>query len=130
MNQIIVVGNVGNAEFSYTKTGKAVLKFSVAVNKHWKGADGERKEETTWFKVTVWEKYAEALSAIIRKGSLVMVQGEVSVSAYLDKAGEAKASLEVRATNVQNFTPKSRSATGTEPDTNVSGETEMEDMPF
>jgi single-strand DNA-binding protein len=95
--QTIVVGNVGrDPEMSYTPQGIAVCKFSVAVNKV-TGKGENRKEKTTWFRVTVWRERAETASQYIKKGMRIMVIGEVDVSAYTDKQGQPAASLELTA---------------------------------
>jgi single-strand DNA-binding protein len=95
--QIIIVGNVGrDPELSYTPQGVAVAKFSVAVNKV-TGKGENRKEKTTWFRVTVWRERAETVSQYVKKGMKIMVIGEVEVSAYIDKSGSAAATIELTA---------------------------------
>jgi single-strand DNA-binding protein len=95
--QTIIVGNVGrDPEMNYTPQGIAVCKFSVAVNRV-TGKGENRKEKTTWFRVTVWRERAETASQYIKKGMRIMVIGEVDVSAYTDKSGQPAASLELTA---------------------------------
>ncbi|MBX3085253.1 MAG: single-stranded DNA-binding protein [Anaerolineae bacterium] len=95
--QVIIIGNVGrDPELSYTPQGVAVAKFTVAVNKV-TGKGETRKEKTTWFRVSVWRERAETASQYIRKGSKIMVIGEVDVNAYIDKNGAAQATLELTA---------------------------------
>lgn len=95
--QIIIIGNVGrDPELSYTPQGVAVAKFTVAVNKV-TGKGDERKEKTTWFRVSAWRERAETANQYLRKGSKVMVIGEVEVNAYIDKQGAAQATLELTA---------------------------------
>ena len=95
--QVIIVGNVGrDAELKYTPQGVAVCDFSVAVNKV-TGKGENRKEKTTWFKVTVWRERAETASQYIKKGMKIMVIGEVDARAYTDKAGQPVASLDLTA---------------------------------
>src|SRR5260221_4468265 len=95
--QVIIIGNVGrDAELSYTPTGIAVAKFTVAVNKV-TGKGENRKEKTTWFRVTIWRERAETASNYIKKGMKIMVIGEVDSSAYTHKQGQAIATLELTA---------------------------------
>lgn len=97
--QVIIVGNVGrDPELTYTPQGVAVAKFTVAVNKV-TGKGETRKEKTTWFRVSVWRERAETASQYIRKGSKIMVIGEVEVNAYIDKNGAAQATLELTASD-------------------------------
>lgn len=102
-NQITLVGNVGQSpEMRYTPSGQAVTSFSVAVNKSWVGADGQRQDKTLWFKVTCWRKLAETVSEHLSKGQLVLVVGEVEEARpWTDRDGNNRASLEVTASNVR-----------------------------
>lgn len=93
--QLIVVGNVGrDPEFQYTPQGIAVCNFSVAVNKV-TGRGEDRKEKTTWVRVTCWRERAETASQYVKKGMSIMVIGEVSVHAYMAKDGSPAAALEM-----------------------------------
>jgi single-strand DNA-binding protein len=95
--QCIAVGNVGrDPEFKYTPQGIAVCSFSLAVNRV-TGRGENRKDETTWFNVTIWRERAETASQLIRKGSKIMVIGEVKARAYTDKNGQPAASLDLTA---------------------------------
>ena len=60
LNKVMIIGNVGNdPEMRFTPNGKPVTSFRVATNRVYSSADGERKEETEWFNVVVWNKLAE-----------------------------------------------------------------------
>lgn len=110
--QITILGNVGNdPEMRYTQNGKAVTSFTVAVNKAWTGADGQKQEKATWFKISCWEKLAEITSAHVTKGMQVMVIGEVSTQAFTDKTGVNRASLELTAKEVKFLGSKADNAT-------------------
>lgn len=101
---ITIVGNVGkDAEMRYTKEGIAVASFSVATERV-TGKGDTKNKVTTWFKVTVWREKAETASKFVKKGMKILVSGEVSTSAYIDKSGEAKASLEVTANDMKFLT--------------------------
>lgn len=95
--QITLVGNVGkDAELRYTSAGVAVASFSMAVSKTIGGGE-ERREITTWFKVTAWRQLAEIVGEYVKKGGRVLIVGEIAASAYIDKSGKAQATLEVTA---------------------------------
>lgn len=94
---ITIIGNVGgDPVLSYTPQGVAVAKFTVAVSKKW-GKGDQRQEKTTWFRVTVWRESAEVLVKYVRKGSKIMVVGEIAANAYTDRNGQLQASLELTA---------------------------------
>jgi len=102
-NKTVIVGNVGrDAEMRYTQDGVAVTSFSVAANRKWNNADGSKGEKATWFKVTAWRKLAETCNQYVKKGMLVLVEGEIDASAYLPKdGGDPRASLELTAREVK-----------------------------
>jgi len=78
-NKTTIVGRVGrDPEMRYTPSGKAVTNFSVATSRKWKDANGEKHEETTWFKITTWDKAAETHNQWVKKGDLIMVEGALS----------------------------------------------------
>ncbi len=87
LNKIMLIGNLGrDPELSYTPSGSAVTKFSVAVSRRWtEKASGERKEETQWFNVVAWEKLAETCNQYLRKGSKVYLEGRMTSRKYTDK---------------------------------------------
>ena len=96
----IIVGNVGkDAEMRYTPTGVPVTSFSIAVNRRWTSASGEQQEKTTWFRVTCWRKLAETAAQWVKKGKLLLVEGEVEAQAYIDREGTARGTLELTASN-------------------------------
>lgn len=98
---LTIIGNVGrDAEMTYTLSGIAVAKFTVAVNKV-AGKGDEKREKVTWFRVTVWRERAETISQYVKKGMKVMVVGEIGVSAYQSKDGSPAATLELTAYDVK-----------------------------
>jgi single-strand DNA-binding protein len=103
----IIVGNLGkDPEMRYTPAGLPVASFSVAVSRRWTNRDGAPQEKTTWFRVTCWRKLAELTAEYLKKGSRVLVEGDVDASAYTDREGNARASLELTATNVRFLSAK------------------------
>src|SRR5579864_4023475 len=105
---LVIVGYVGaDAEIHYLKDGTAITNFSVAVNKHVRNAEGARAQKTTWFSVALWGERGENLVSYLKKGTLVLVTGEVSADAYLDKQTHSPvASLKVSVDWVQLLSPK------------------------
>jgi single-strand DNA-binding protein len=99
----IIVGNVGrDPELRYTQSGVAVCSFSVAVTTRWSDSQTkERREKTKWFRVSAWRGLGETCNTYVRKGMQIMVTGTVDASAYTNQAGEAAASIELTARDVQ-----------------------------
>lgn len=122
--QTIIIGNVGRApEMRYTQTGVAVCNFSVAVTERWTDAQTkEKRESTNWYKVSAWRQLGETCNTYVTKGMQIMVVGTVEAKAYINQAGEAVATLELTARDVQFL--GSREGTGERARDNG------EDMPF
>ena len=85
----MLIGNAGrDPEMTYTPSGSAVTKFTLAVSRRWNDkASGEKKEETTWFNLVAWERLAETCSQYVHKGSKIFVEGRFVQREYTDKDG-------------------------------------------
>ena len=101
MSDITTVGNVGEPTLKFTPNGKPVLEFSLAENHSKKNAQGGWDEDgTTWRRVTIWEKKAEALAEILKKGDRVIVTGSERLREFQAKDGTTGKSLEVNARDI------------------------------
>lgn len=129
--QCIIVGNLGrDPEMRYMGDGTPVTSFTVAVNRRWTSADGSQGEKTWWFRVSCWRRLAETTNQYLRKGSPVMVIGEVDASAYIPReGGEPRATLELTAREVK-FLPRGGTGTGEETGAGMDYATDEEDIPF
>ncbi len=127
--QCIIIGNLGrDPEMRFTPDGTPVTNFNVAVNRRWTNADGSQGEKTTWFRVTCWRRLAETTNQYLRKGSAVMVIGEIEASAFLGQDGQPRAMLELTARDVR-FLPRGTGA-GEEAGAGMDYPQEEEDIPF
>lgn len=100
-NLAVIVGNVArDPEVRYTASKQPVAKFAVAVNRKWKGQNGEIHEEVDFIPVSAWGAQAENCEKYLRKGSAVLVEGRIRVSSY-EKDGQKRTFTEVVARNVQ-----------------------------
>jgi len=119
--KIIFAGNLGrDPELRYTPTGQAVANLSVAVNRQYTNSNGEQVKITTWFRVTVWGKQAEACNQYLRKGSKVLVEGRLnpdpatgSPRIWTRQDGTAGASYEVTAQTVRFLSSRAEDAAET-----------------
>lgn len=101
MSDITTVGNVGEPTLKFTPNGRAVLEFSLAENHSKKNQSGGWDEDgTTWRRVTLWEKKAEALAEVLKKGDRVIVTGSERLREFQAKDGTTGKSLEVTARDV------------------------------
>lgn len=108
--KIIIVGNLGrDPEMRYMPDGTAVTNLSVATNRRWTDRNsGEPREETTWFRVSVWGRQAEAVNQYLSKGSGVLVEGRLETDPdtggprlFTRQDGTVGASYEIRAFQVR-----------------------------
>jgi len=101
INQIYLVGNVSQEpELKHTKTGTAVLNFSMATNRSVQNEKKEWDNIPTFHRVIVFGKIAEFLADRLHKGHLVTVQGRQENRSYEDKDGVKKYVSEVIANSI------------------------------
>src|SRR5713101_2779416 len=107
LNKILLIGNLGkDPELNVTADGTPVTKFSLAVNRAYKSASGERKEETEWFNIVAWRQLAELTERYLHKGSKVYIEGRLQQRKYTDRDGVQRTSVEVIASDVEFLTPR------------------------
>ena len=134
--RIVIVGNLGrDPEMRYTPQGTAVTSMNVATSRKYATADGTTKEETLWFRVSVWGKQAGTVNEYLSKGSKVLVEGALvgdetgNPRIWTDKDGKPRASFEIRASIVR-FLSKSEKQTEVASDTAQGVENEPVADPF
>jgi single-strand DNA-binding protein len=96
MNRAILYGNVGkDADTKHLESGKVIAKFSLATNKSYTNQSGEKITETQWHNIVCWGKTAETADKWIKKGSSIIVEGEIQYRQYDDKDGVTKYITEI-----------------------------------
>jgi single-strand DNA-binding protein len=91
LNKVLLIGNLGkDPELSYTASGIAVAKFSIATNERWKDNDGNFQERTEWHNIVAWRKLAEICGQYLKKGSKVYLEGKLQTRSWDDKNSGAK----------------------------------------
>ncbi len=92
-SKAIITGNLTrDPELRNTPSGASVCSFSVAVNRTYRGTDGENKEEVSYIDCTAWGKLGEMISNYAKKGSAVLVSGRLSQRSWEDKNSGIKRS--------------------------------------
>ena len=100
INNVTLIGRLTKEiELKYTQSGKAVATFTLAVNRNFTNAQGER--EADFILCTAWDKTAELLSNYTNKGSLIGVEGRIQTRNYENQQGQRVYVTEVIANNVQ-----------------------------
>ena len=96
LNKVQIIGHLGkDPEMRYTRSGKPVTTFSVAVSRSWNSADGERHNETEWFNVVAWGNLAEICKQYLIKGQQVYIEGRLQTRRWDDKEGQKHTSVEI-----------------------------------
>jgi single-strand DNA-binding protein len=106
---VFLNGNLGrDPELRYTPGGTPVTNFSIATNEYWTDQDGQRQERTTWWRISVWGKQAEAANEYLRKGSQVFIEGRMDPDPetggprlWTGRDGQARASYEIVARRIK-----------------------------
>jgi single-strand DNA-binding protein len=131
MNKIMLIGNLGrDPEMSYTASGQAMTKFSLAVSRRWKDNEsGERREETTWFNIVAWRQLAEICNNYLHKGSKVFIEGRMTSRKYTDKDGNERTAWEVNALDMQMLDPKGAGQGGAQ-GSGYADDVSGDDLPF
>ena len=105
INTTVLVGRITkDIELRYTQSNLAVAKFTVAVDRKFKGENAERS--TDYIQVVVWRQQAENVSKYCGKGSLVGITGAIQTGSYDNKDGVRVYTTEVVADSVQFLEPK------------------------
>ena len=92
-NKVMLMGHLTRTpEVRYTGSGSAVASFGLAVNRKWKGKDGQDGEETLFVDCTAWGRTAEVMAEHLEKGRAVFVEGRLKLDQWDDKATGAKRS--------------------------------------
>lgn len=100
INNVVLVGrSVREPELRYTPQNTAVATFTLAVNRRFKNAQGER--EADFINCVIWRQPAENLANWAKKGTLVGITGSIQVRNYENKEGQRVYVTEVLADNFQ-----------------------------
>lgn len=113
LNKVFLMGRLTfDPELRRIPSGTAVSELRLATSRTWSGRDGERREETLFIDVTVWDRQAETCCQYLKKGSSVHVEGYLKMDSWDDKTtGEKRSKIRVQGERVQ-FLDSRRGETG------------------
>ena len=99
-NQVILMGNLTrDPELRQIPSGQNVCSFSLALNRSYKGQDGEWKEATDYVDVVAWAALGERVAQYVTKGRPVLVSGRLQSRSW-EQDGQKRSKLEVIAQDV------------------------------
>jgi single-strand DNA-binding protein len=118
-NNVTLIGNlVDDPELRFTPSGVAMAKLRFAVNRRWRGNDGEWQEQTSFFNGTVWRDQAETVAESLQKGTRIIVSGRLEQRTWETPEGENRSVVEVQ---IDEVGPSLRWATASVNKTQKSG---------
>jgi len=99
-NRVMLIGRLTrDPEFKRTSSGVGLTTFSLAVDRKYKSASGER--ETDFIRIVAWDKLGELCKEYLGKGQLTAVEGRLQVRRWETPQGERRSIYEVRADDVR-----------------------------
>ena len=135
LNRVILIGRlVRDPEQSYTTSGIARTKFTLAVERNFTGADGKRPVD--YIDVVTWRKQAESAAKYLRKGLMTAVVGRLEIRSYETQDGQKRRVAEVVADEVRFLEwPKDGASGQAQQQTDFAAmfegrEVDLDDLPF
>ncbi|MCW1908013.1 MAG: single-stranded DNA-binding protein [Candidatus Saccharibacteria bacterium] len=99
-NQVILMGNLTrDPELRQIPSGQSVCSFSLALNRSYKGSDGQWQEATDFVDVVAWGPLGERIAQYVTKGRPVLVNGRLQSRSW-EQDGQKRSKLEVVAQDV------------------------------
>lgn len=101
-NKVILVGNLTrDPQLSYLPSQTPVVEFGLAVNRRWRGREGESREETCFVDCRAYGKQAETLNQYMKKGRPILVEGRLQFDTWEGKDGTTRSKHRVIVENFQ-----------------------------
>jgi len=102
INNVIIAGNLTcDPSFRKTKNGTPVANFFIASNRKFKDNNGNWRENVCYIGVVAWYKLAESCYENIKKGSAVIVDGELQSRSWKNPDGTSHNVIEIKARRIQ-----------------------------
>ncbi|HEL1995961.1 single-stranded DNA-binding protein [Streptococcus suis] len=109
INNVVLIGRLTrDVELRYTPNNVAVGAFTLAVNRNFKNASGDR--EADFINCVIWNKQAENLANWTKKGHLIAITGRIQTRSYDNQQGQRVYVTEVVAESFQVLEKRDNSA--------------------
>jgi single-strand DNA-binding protein len=157
LNKVLLIGNLGqDPSVRYLDNNKVVASFTLATNETYTDKNGERKTETEWHNIEMWDQLARNIDNLkqkgyLKKGSQVYIEGKIRTENYKDKEGidrvgkkirvlsltllgtpnrQSNESSEVRTQDQMNSQGRTQSIDSFQPISNQEKNDTVDDLPF
>ena len=112
LNRVFLMGNLTrDPQLRYTPTQQAVCDFGLAINRKWKGPDGQMHEEVCFVDCTAWGRTAENIQKYVAKGRPLFVEGRLRYHTWDAPDGKKRSKLDVTVLGFQ-FIDSAKGGTG------------------
>ena len=113
LNRVTLIGNLTrDPELRNTPNGKSVASMSIATNRFWTDAQGQKQKEAEFHNIVMWSKLAEIASQYLHRGSKVYVEGRLQTREWTGQDGIKRYRTEIVADNMIMLNGPSGSAAG------------------
>jgi len=95
-NKVILAGNLTREpQLSYTANNTAVCEFGLAINRRWRGQDGNVQDETCFVDCQLYGRQAETFNQYMSKGRPVLLEGRLRYRQWTTPEGDRRSKLSV-----------------------------------
>jgi single-strand DNA-binding protein len=102
VNSVIITGNLTRDPiFRQTATGAHVINFLIASNRKYRDVKNQWQEEVSYIGIVAWNRLAESCARELRRGSAVVVDGELQSHSFKNDDGIVRHIVEVKARRIQ-----------------------------
>lgn len=102
INYVIVAGNLTkDPVFRETTNKTPVVNFSLASNRRFKDSTNQWQEDVCYVGIVAWNKLAESCKERLKKGSAVLVDGELQSRTWKTEDGHNRSIVEIKARRIQ-----------------------------
>ncbi|MAT38797.1 MAG: single-stranded DNA-binding protein [Ectothiorhodospiraceae bacterium] len=102
LNYVLIVGNLTkDPVYRTTSNNTPVVNFSIASNRRYRDRSNIWQEDVCYVGIVAWNKLAESCHQRLRKGSAVLVEGELQTRNWKSEDGSQRSVLEVKARRIQ-----------------------------
>jgi single-strand DNA-binding protein len=116
LNYIIMAGNLTkDPVFRHTTNGTPVANFSIASNRKYRDASNQWQEEVCYVGVVAWNRLAESCTNRLKKGSAVLIDGELQSHLFKTEEGFNRNIVEIKARRIQFLNKRVASAESSQP---------------
>ena len=111
MNSVVIAGNLTKDPiFRQTTNGTPVVNFTVASNRKFRDSGNQWQEDVCYVGIVAWNKLADSCRDRLKKGSAVLIDGELQSRNWKTDDGHNRSIVEIKARRIQFLNKRGRMA--------------------